>query len=144
MLTLLVVALSNACCTVRGAFLYCADRLFVGPFCVTASHTTRPVAALNVEVHDSPPPNGPASPRPKPPPSPTNAPCSPPPMNEPRSSAPSRPPPNQKPADGTLEAGVPTKLLDRSPYPTGTDENAPVNAPGESDDWLGFVSSAHA
>ena len=41
---------------------------------------------------------------------------------------PLRPPPSQKPALGTEAADVPTKLLVRSPNPTGTVEKAPVNA----------------
>jgi hypothetical protein len=65
-------------------------------------------------------------------------------MNAPRSMLPFRPPPSQNPADWNADAAVPTKLLVRSPYPTGTVEKAPVSALGVSDDCVGFVSSAHA
>ncbi len=58
--------------------------------------------------------------------------------------APWRPPPNQKPADGTLAADVPTKLVEMSPNPTGTVEKAPLSAAAESVDGLGEFISAHA
>src|SRR6476619_1223097 len=65
-------------------------------------------------------------------------------MSEPRSMRPSRPPPSQKPADGTLAADVPTKLVETSPNPTGTVEKAAVSAAGDSVDERGELSSAHA
>src|SRR5262245_20752664 len=116
----------------------------VSPFCVVDSQVTRPVDALNVDVQLSPAPKRPARPRPKPPPSPTNAPWIPPPISELRDRPPSLPPPNQSPAARTPDAGVPTKLLVRSPYPTGTVEKAPVSALAANEDRPGFVSSPQA
>src|SRR5690349_8897418 len=57
---------------------------------------------------------------------------------------PSRPPPSQKPADGTLAADVPTKLVETSPNPTGTVEKAAVSAAADSVDERGELTSAHA
>src|SRR6185503_15782192 len=65
-------------------------------------------------------------------------------MREPRSMRPSRPPPSQKPADRTLAAEVPTKLVETSPNPTGTVEKAAVSAAADSVDERGELSSAHA
>ena len=65
-------------------------------------------------------------------------------MSEPRSMRPSRPPPSQKPADRTLAAEVPTKLVETSPNPTGTVEKAAVSAAADSVDERGELSSAHA
>src|SRR6476659_3986163 len=65
-------------------------------------------------------------------------------MSEPRSMRPSRPPPSQKPADRTLAADVPTKLVETSPNPTGTVEKAALSAAADSVDERGELSSAHA
>src|SRR5687768_173474 len=77
-LTVFVVRLSNACCTAPPAVAYAAERLMVKPFRVSASHTTRPVAAWNAQLPFRMPPNLPR-PKSRPNPCPKKSPPNPPP-----------------------------------------------------------------